>query len=83
MAIVKIPAALMGSAIIAFDTLCTKHLAKKDEKKLITILNNTAKALAVAHRRDPPKGKLVGVHKKLDIITGDVIYELIYGEHEC
>lgn len=80
---VTIPAALMGSAAVAFETLCAPSpLLQKTQKKLITVINNSAKALAAAHFKEPPKGTLIKVTKSLDIITGDVIYELTYSSEK-
>ena len=81
--LVTIPASLMGSAAVAFETLCSPtQLLQKTHKKLVTVLNNAAKALAAAHFKEPPKGTLIKVTKSLDLITGDVIYEFTYSSEK-
>lgn len=75
-----IPGSLIGSAAIAFETLSTKLLTKKDKAKCISIINNAVRNLAWAHGRQPITGTIISISKVLDVVTDDITYRVLYSK---
>ena len=77
-----IPGSLIGPASIAFETLVTRLLTKKDKAKCISIVNNTVKNLARTYGKPAPVGTIIIMSKVLDVITDDVSYVVTFSSEE-